>query len=800
LAKKKIQNDYQAFGLTSLEVNERINRKQTNKTVKSNLKSPWKIISSNLFSYFNLILAIIAMLLVSIGSYENVWFVVIALANTLIGIFQEFKARAIIKKLSLITDSKATVVREGIEIEIAVDEVVIDDIFMLSANKQIITDSIIEAGVLSVNEANITGESHSIVKTVGDTLLSGSYVINGEAYCKATAVGKDNYIESLQAKVKTLAKPKSIILNSLKLLLKYIGIIIVPLGLMTFYGAYKNSNFDYLPEFMNNTELFYNAITKMAGSMVAMVPSGLFLLTTMTFATSVIKLAKSKTLVQELYSIETLARVDTLCLDKTGTITDGTMKVEKFEFINNPPLAIDNFNEGVIKKLMSSMNLALNDKNQTAEALTDYFGKENYYKVKSIVSFDSQNKYSLVEFSEGIFAIGAPEMIYKSKYAKIKKQVENYAEQGKRVLLLAQVSSIKQEKIAGEVRPIAIIIIDDNIRSSAIQTIQQFNAAAVNVKVISGDNAMTVSAIAKRASIIDADKFISLDDVADSELEQIALNYNIFGRVKPHQKKLLIEHLQSHGRKVCMIGDGVNDVLALKQADVSVSLGSGTDASRNISHLVLLTDDFAALPKVVKQGRQIVSNLEKAAVLYLVKTLYTILLTVILLFTTNIYPFEPVQMFVIETFMIGVPSFFIALEPNNRRFNGNFLVNVMKSVLPGAFIIVANLLAVFWVSSAFNIVYEAEISTVGIIAATFAYWLVLVNVATPLNWPKTILIFASAIVSIIAFTLPGLREIFKLVDLSTASFLLLLLLMETSYIIYSVFKKDLIKFWPNKIV
>jgi len=800
LAKKKIQNDYQAFGLTSLEVNERINRKQTNKTVKSNLKSPWKIISSNLFSYFNLILAIIATLLILIGSYENTWFVVIALANTLIGIFQEFKARAIIKKLSLITDSKVTVVREGLELEIAVDEVVIDDIFMLSANKQIITDSIVEAGVLSVNEANITGESHSIVKTVGDTLLSGSYVINGEAYCRATAVGKDNYIESLQAKVKTLSKPKSIILNSLKLLLKYIGIIIVPLGLMTFYGVYKSSNYDYLPDFMNNTELFYNGITKMAGSMVAMVPSGLFLLTAMTFATSVIKLAKSKTLVQELYSIETLARVDTLCLDKTGTITDGTMKVEKFELINNPPQAIDDFNEDVIKKLMSSINLALNDKNQTAEALTDYFGKENHYKVKSIVSFDSQNKYSLVEFSEGIFAIGAPEMIYKSKYAKIKKQVENYAEKGKRVLLLAQATSIKQEKIAGEVRPIAIIIIDDNIRSSAIQTIQQFNAAAVNVKVISGDNAMTVSAIAKRASIIDADKFISLDDVADSELEQIALNYNIFGRVKPHQKKLLIEHLQKHGRKVCMIGDGVNDVLALKQADVSVSLGSGTDASRNISHFVLLTDDFAALPKVVKQGRQIVSNLEKAAVLYLVKTLYTILLTVILLFTTNIYPFEPVQMFVIETFMIGIPSFFIALEPNNRRFTGNFLLNVMKNVLPGAFIIVANLLAVFWVSSAFNIVYAAEISTVGIIAATFAYWLVLVNVATPLNWPKTIMIFASAIVSIIAFTLPGLKEVFKLVDLSTASFLLLLLLMETSYIIYSVFKKDLIKFWPNKIV
>jgi len=798
LAKKKITNDYKPFGLTVLEVNERILSGKINKSVKSNIKTPWQIISGNLFSYFNLILAVIALLLISIGSYENTWFVVIALSNTLIGIFQEFKARSIIKKLSLITDSKVTVVREGIEIEIPVEEVVIDDIFLLDAGKQIITDSIVENGVLSVNEANLTGESHSIVKVIGDSLLSGSFVINGEAYVKATAVGKDNYIESLQAKVKTLSKPKSIILNSLKKLLKYIGIIIVPLGLLTFYNAFKSSSYDYLSDFILNKELLYNAITKMAGSMVAMVPSGLFLLTTVTFATSVVKLAKNKTLVQELYSIETLARVDTLCLDKTGTITDGTMKVEKFEKIQNPTSDIDEFNDSNIKNIISSMSKALNDKNQTAQALKDYFGQDSKLTVKSVVSFDSQNKYSIVEFKEGIFALGAPEMIFKTKYPKIKKQVENYAEQGKRVLLLAQISSIKQEKIAGDVRPIAIIVIDDNIRDSAIHTIQQFNSASVNVKVISGDNAMTVSAIAKRASIIDADKYISLDNVKDQDLEQIALNYNIFGRVKPHQKKLLIEHLQNHGRKVCMIGDGVNDVLALKQADVSVSLGSGTDASRNISHLVLLTDDFGALPKVVKQGRQIVSNLEKASVLYLVKTLYTILLTCILLFTTRIYPFEPVQMMIIETFMIGIPSFFIALEPNNRRFNGNFLKNVMKNVWPGALIIIANLLAVFWVSSAFNIVYEAEISTVGIIAATFAYWLVLVIVSYPLNWPKTAMIFASAIISIIAFTMPGVRQFFKVEDLHIPSFLLLLLLMETSYIIYSIYKKDLIKFWPSK--
>ncbi|MDT8337301.1 MAG: HAD-IC family P-type ATPase, partial [Candidatus Izemoplasmatales bacterium] len=608
MAKQKKTNEYKPFGLTILEVNERIAQGKTNISLKSNLKSPWQIISSNLFSYFNLILSIIALLLVSIKSYENMWFVVIALANTLIGIFQEFKARSIIKNLSLITDSKVTVVREGFSIDVSVDEIVIDDIFMLCAGKQIITDSIVENGVISVNEANLTGESKSIVKQVGDSLLSGSYVINGEAYVRATAVGKDNYIESLQAKVKTLAKPKSIILNSLKKLLKLIGIIIVPLGLMTFYNAFKTSGYDYLPDFIAIDDLYRNALVKMAGSMIAMVPSGLFLLTTMTFATSVIKLAKHKTLVQELYSIETLARVDTLCLDKTGTITDGTMNVEKFERIVKPPVNIDDYSDDVIKKIIGSMNSALKDRNQTAQALNDYFGNDLKYKAVEVVNFDSQNKYSLVSFKKGNFALGAPEMIYKAKYFKIKKQVESYAAQGKRVLLLAEVGKIKDDKISGEVKPVAIIIIDDNIRESAIQTIQKFNSSAVNVKVISGDNAMTVSEVAKRASVIDADKFISLDDVEDSELEQIALNYNVFGRVKPHQKKLLIEHLQNHGRKVCMIGDGVNDAPALAAADIGIAMAvGGSDTAMATADIALMDDDLKKLPYLKRLSARTIS-------------------------------------------------------------------------------------------------------------------------------------------------------------------------------------------------
>jgi len=786
------------FGLTLEEVNIRKSQNQINVSSQSNLKTPWKIVRTNLFTYFNMLLAIIAALLVSIGSYKNLWFIVIALINTLIGIIQELKARKTIKNLSLISDSKVKVIRQGMEIEIDIEEVVLDDIYKLESGRQIIADSVVVEGAITVNEANLTGESDSIAKEVGNQLLSGSYVVSGEAYVQAIAVGKDNYIETLQTKVKMLSKPKSVILNSLRSLLKVIGIIILPLGLMTFYNAFLRSNYDYLPDFIQNSALYQEALVSMAGSMVAMVPSGLFLLTTMTFATSVIKLAKHNTLVQELYSIETLARIDTLCLDKTGTITDGTMSVDFFEMIENPIYTIDDYTEKEIKNIISTMNDALNDQNQTSQALRDYFGEKKKYKVVQSIDFDSMNKYSVVEFEGAIYVLGAPEMILTKQYSKIKKQVERYAVQGKRVLLLAESEKLKDEKINGKIRPIAIIILNDNIRDSAIKTISEFNESSITVKVISGDNAMTVSEVARRAGVINAEKYISLDDVPDEALENIANEYNIFGRVTPNQKKLLIMHMQEANHKVCMVGDGVNDILALKQADTSVSLASGTDASRNISHFVLLDNNFSTIPKVVKEGRQIVSNMEKASVLYLVKTLYTIILTFILLMTDNIFPFQPVQMFVIETFIIGVPSFFIALEPNNKQFKGNFLINVFKNVLPGALIIIGNLLGVYIFASFFQFETDGNInrmiSTVGIIAATFAYWLVLVNVTTPLNKTRTLVIACSFITSALSFII--FSEMLGLYPLDTSSVLLMLLLMETTYIGFSIYRRSLIKFWP----
>lgn len=776
------KSKYYPKGLHIEEVNERNSLGKNNIKTQANLKTNWEIISSNVFTFFNMILFLLAILLFSIQSYRNMWFMVIALINTTIGVVQEFRARSIIKKLSLITEHHITVVREELFLDIDIEDIVLDDIVLYKTGKQIVADSIIEDGILTVNEANITGESQTIVKKTGDSLYSGSYVVSGEAFCKVIAVGKDNYIDSLQNQAKTLNKPKSVILNTLKKLLRGIGIIIIPLGLMTFYNVYRSSGYDYLPDFIANTVFFELAVRKMAGSMVAMVPSGLFLLTTMTFTVSVVKLAKKNTLVQELYSIETIARIDTLCLDKTGTITDGTMNVEKFEILKD--FSEQQYSTKDIKNIICSMNFALKDDNQTAKALKLYFQSSEIIKARTSVDFNSKNKYSLVKLQNGIFAIGAPEMIYRGQYTNIKKEVEKYAKKGQRVLLLAEVDAISNDKFTGKARAVALIIIDDHIRDTAPSTIQEFADSNVNVKVISGDNALTVSEVAKRAGILNADQYISLEDISDEEMPMIANQYTVFGRVNPEQKKLLIECLQKDNHKVCMIGDGVNDILALKQADVSVSFASGTDATRNISHLVLLDNDFSNLPKVVKEGRQIVCNLEKASVLYLTKTLYTIVLTFILLLTSQIYPFEPIQMFVIETFIVGIPTFWMALESNNQMFKGVFFKNVMKFVVPGVLIIIANLLGVYIFSGAFYGLTDAEISTVGIIAATFAYWLILANTSYPLNRLRTTLIIFAFVVSAFCFTvLPG---VFLIAPLSLPAVLLMLLLMQTTYIAMSL--------------
>ncbi|MDY0373358.1 MAG: HAD-IC family P-type ATPase [Candidatus Izemoplasmatales bacterium] len=790
MAKEKAVNG----GLTIEEVNQRFLDGKVNRKPASNLKSVGKIISDNLFSYFNLILALLAILLISIRSFENMFFVVIALMNTLIGIIQELKARSTVKELSLLSQPMASVIRQHFELEIPIEELVVDDLYCLKAGNQIVTDSDIAEGVLIVNEANLTGEAEPVVKKPGDRVYSGSFVVSGNAFTRVKLVGKDNFIEQLSAKVKTLGKPTSVMLRSMKKILKVIGIIIIPLGLMTFFTAFTKSGYDYLPDFFQAGEPYQNALKKMAGSMVAMVPSGMFLLTTFTFATGVIKLSKKNVLVQELYSIETLSRIDMVCLDKTGTLTDGSMRVSGVESIQTDTIETALFDQKKLEQIISSMNYALKETNPTGMALSKYFGKKRKFFSKKTLAFSSQNKYSAVCFDFGIFAIGAPEMVLKGKYMSIKKQVEAFARKGKRVLLFAQAEKISEEKISGKVVPIALILLDDHVRESALSTLNDFHTSGVDIKIISGDNHLTVADVAERAGVPNANKAISLANLSDEKILEVASQYTVFGRVRPDQKKLLITHFQKLGRKVAMVGDGVNDILALKAADCSIAMANGSDAARNISHLVLLDSDFSSMPQIVKNGRQIVNNMERASVLYLVKTVYTILLTIIMLLTANIYPFEPVQMFVIETFIISFPSVVIALEPNNKLFHGHFLRNVFRQVIPGAILIVLNLLAVYGFARFWPSITSGEISTVGIIAATFAYLLVLVNISTPLNRLRSIVIMSAGFISAFCFIVLGER-FFKLVPLSVPSILLLLLLMESTYILMSVAKRELVKFW-----
>lgn len=493
LARKK----YTPIGLNIEQVNSRYTLGQSNIKKQNNLKTNWEIISSNLFTFFNMILLVLGILLLTIQSYQNMLFVLIATINTGIGIFQEFKARATVKNLSLIKENKVTVVRQGMHIDILIEDIVLDDLVLYKAGKQVVADTVIESGELSVSEANLTGESRMVPKKAGDTLLSGSFVISGQAYCKVIAVGENNYIDTLRIEASTLNKPRSVILDTLRGVLKFVAIIIVPFGLMTFYNIFNNSplGYDYIPDFIANAAEFKNAVTKMAGSMSSMVPSGLVLLTTMTFAASVIKLGKSNTLVQELYSIETIARVDVLCLDKTGTITDGTMAVDDFVLLHQ--FSEHKYRKTDIRNIVTSLNYALEDDNQTAKALKDYFGEEEKIKAKKAINFNSANKYSIVNLRIGAFVLGAPEIIYKGQYKLLKPLVEEYAKKGKRVLLLAEADKIVKDKLSGKARGIALIIINDNIRENAPETIKQFIDSNVAVKVISGDNALTVSEVSK---------------------------------------------------------------------------------------------------------------------------------------------------------------------------------------------------------------------------------------------------------------------------------------------------------------
>lgn len=681
-------------GLTTEEVQLRVKAKQVNRVKKVVGKSYLQIFASNIFTFFNLIGLFIFVIMVLCESTANMLGIVIVLANTAIGIFQEIRSKRAVEKLSLVSEPTVQVVRNGKEQTIATRDLVVDDIALLSAGKQICTDAVVIIGELEVDESMLTGESDPVKKKAGDSLFAGSYVISGSCTACCEKVGKDNYVETLSSRVKKAKMPDSQLMKGIRTIIKFLAIAIIPLGIATFFcssymqfcGAQDINTWQYY--WNRNPQLFTfegveqtvrqivnQALIKASGSMLGMVPSGMVLLTSVALAVAALKLARKKVLVRELPCIEMLARVDTLCLDKTGTITDGTMTVEDIIPLKG---TVDE-----IKSLIAGVVAATGDDNMTAKALKNYLDDVDYPDATAFVPFSSARKFSAATFQgKGTVAIGAAEFMFKSAGREFNKKVNELLKQGLRVLAVGRsTKAIKNDAVEG-LEPIAIVALQDTVRSDAPEIIRWFAENNVDIKIISGDNPLSVSVIAQKVGVKGAEKFVSLEGMSDEEVAEVANTHTVFGRVTPEQKAILVRALKKNGHTVAMTGDGVNDILAMRESDCAISVGCGTDAAKTVANLVLMDNKFSQMPRIVAEGRQVVNNIQNSASLFLMKTCMVMFTTILCLCIGANYPFAPNQLYTFEFFIDGIPSFFLALKPNKQLIKGKFLSNTLKKTLP----------------------------------------------------------------------------------------------------------------------
>lgn len=662
-------------GLTEEQVKQKQDAGQVNYDTNVPTKSIKKILYDNFFTLFNLINLILGIAIFLVGSYKNMLFLGIIMINTAISTIQEIHSKRIVDKLSIMASHKVKVIREGKKQEISIHELVIDDIMELNTGSQIATDSIIVEGDIQVNESFITGEPDSIYKKEGDKLVSGSYIVSGKCIAKVEHVGEDNYTAQISSGAKYVKKVNSEIMNSLNKIIRFLTFAIIPIGIALFYTQLQVEETTY-----------QEAVVKSVAGIIGMIPEGLVLLTSTVLAVSVIRLSKAKVLVQELYCIETLARVDTLCLDKTGTLTEGIMEVKDFLPVNRTKKEMSN--------LLANIAKLSEDENSTIEAIRNYFTKiETEWKPIQKFAFSSQTKWSGICFEEqGTYIMGAPEFVLKKNFDKYKETIEQYAKDY-RVLVIAHTKKeIRNQELPEEIELIGYVFILDKIRKEAKQTLKYFDKQGVAIKIISGDNPITVSKIAKQVGVKSYNQYIDMTTLEKEEdIEKAALQYTIFGRVSPTQKKALVQALQKAGKTVAMTGDGVNDVLALKTADCSIAMANGSDATKSISQLILLDSNFASMPKIVGEGRRTINNIQRSATLFLVKTIYSGLLAILFLVIGEAYPFVPIQMSLIGTITIGLPSFVLALEPNRERIRGKFLQNVIIRALPVGLTVILNI-------------------------------------------------------------------------------------------------------------
>ena len=743
-------------GLTNEQVQERIAEGKVNANENPNTRTYKHIIRENTLTFFNFLNLVLLVLVLFVRSYKNSMFMGIILINTVIGIIQEVRAKKTINKLSILTESKTVVLREGKKWNISTEKLVIDDLIFLKTGDQVPADVKILEGSVEVNESLLTGESDNLAKNPGDELFSGSFVTSGEACCQVIHVGKDNYASQITSEAKEFKRHNSELRNSLNAILKVISIIIVPLGAMLFYKQY------YIVG-----DTLKDSVVNMVAAVLGMIPEGLVLLTSVALTLGSMVLATKKTLVQELYCIETLARVDTLCLDKTGTITEGTMKVEDVQLYESgqdsrektidtdaeteagSDSMEDATSEADKKKLqemehiMENLMSVLHDQNATADALRKRFPAKSDLKLVHAIPFSSDRKYSGAVFEEkGTYLIGAAQFLFPEGNEELLAHCSTYAEEGFRILILAHSDEeTESTKLPAGLEPVGLFLITDVIREEAPDTLAFFDSQGVDLKVISGDDPVTVSAIAKKAGLKNADHYIDATTITTpEEMQRAVAECSVFGRVTPQQKKQMVQALQAQKHTVAMTGDGVNDVLALKEADCSIAMAAGSDAAKNIANVVLLDSNFGAMPHIVNQGRRVVNNIRSAASMFLIKTIFSVLLSLITIFFGDAYPFEPIQMSLISACAVGIPTFLLTQENNYDKIDHTFLRHVFMNAFPAAVTITG---CVFTIMLVCQNVYHSNtmLNTACVLVTGWNYMAALRTVYSPLNTYRKVIIY-----------------------------------------------------------
>lgn len=829
-------------GLTNEEVQERIAQGQVNNNENPNTRTYKQIILENTLTFFNFLNLVLLVLVLLVGSYKNSMFVGIIFINTVIGIIQEIRAKKTIDKLAILTESKTVVLREGKKWKISTEKLVVDDLIFLKAGEQVPADAKILEGNLEVNESLLTGEADNLPKNQGDELFSGSFVTAGQACCQIIHVGSDNYASRITSEAKEFKRHNSELRNSLNAILKVISIIIVPLGAMLFYKQYY---------FVGDS--IRDSVVNMVAAVLGMIPEGLVLLTSVALTLGALKLAQKKTLVQELYCIETLARVDTLCLDKTGTITEGTMCVESVESYppvyeeisdeasenktesgerNNDGTKSSELTEGSaaseasavsaaeaiakedgssillpqeeaetgaektrqedtakireIEHIMGNLLSVLKDQNATADALRARFKVAQDMELDHVIPFSSDRKYSGAAFKDaGTYLMGAAQFLFPEGNPELMEYCGSFAEEGLRVLVVAHSENVNEgTEIPEGLEPVGLLLLTDVIRAEAPDTLAYFESQGVDLKVISGDDPVTVSAIAKRAGLKNAEQYVDATTITtQEEMDEAVATYSVFGRVTPQQKQAMVKSLQAQKHTVAMTGDGVNDVLALKEADCSIAMAEGSDAAKNIANVVLLDSNFAAMPEIVNQGRRVVNNIRTAASMFLIKTIFSVLLSLITIFFGDYYPFEPIQMSLISACAVGIPTFLLAQENNYEKIDHTFLRHVFMNAFPAAVTITG---CVFTVMLVCQNVYHSNLmlNTACVLVTGWNYMAALKTVYAPLNRYRKVIIYSMQVIFFGAAVV--LQNLLTLGSLEFGMIILVFLLMTFSPILIEV--------------